>query len=46
MDYSVSNHHILIWLWFIIYAVSVIFLVPDSYQNQAVLKTVEANNKN
>lgn len=44
MDYLVS-HHTLIWLWFIIYAVTIVFLIPNSSQKKAVLKTVEADKK-
>lgn len=45
MNYLSSNHHTLVWLWFTLYAVTILLLIPDNTQSQTQIETVEANNE-
>ena len=45
MNYLTSNHHTIIWFWFIAYAITIIFLVPNNNENKVVLEVSKVNNE-
>ena len=45
MNYLASNHNTLIWFWFITYAMTIIFLIPDRYSQKAIVETAETENQ-
>ena len=45
MNYLASNHNTLIWFWFITYAITIIFLIPDRHSKKDLIETAEAENQ-
>ena len=45
MNNLVSDQNTLVWLWFTLYAVTILLLVPNNTQSQNQLETIEANNE-
>ena len=49
MNYTVTEHHTVVWLWFILYAITIVLLIPNSKKEKAnsitTAEDLEAANK-
>ena len=45
MNNLVSDQNTLVWLWFTLYAVTILLLVPNNTQSQNQSETIEVNNE-